>query len=282
MGQQVATPRRGNVVRSRAPATAAMAALALAALAAAGLPVPTAAQAPSRPWTARVGYERDLIDSTAPQWTDWQRWSVGVMRGFEGGSVAVELMRSRRFGLDDDAAALDLYLDLASRTYVNARAQIAPDARVSAEGDYRVELYQGFGTGWEGSAGARLLSIGGRDVRVFGASLARYLPGWYLRARADLNPSFDHAALLASAAARRYLTGPEGFVELAAGTGEEVVEVAPGDDGADADIRGSRFVALRAELFPHQRFGLSAGLSYNGLDDLPSRVGVGLSGIARF
>lgn len=253
-----------------------------AILGAAAFATAAAAQAPAPPWTTRAAYARDLIDSAEPRWTDWERWSLGLARRFDGGSAAVELIRSRRFGLDDDAAAVDLYVDLAARTYVNARAQVAPDARVSAEQDYRLELYQGLGRGWEGSAGARLLVLDGEDVQVYGASIARYLPGWYLRGRADLNPSFDRTAILVSAAARRYLAPLDGFVELAAGTGEEVVEIAPGGDGAVADIRGSGFVALRAELFPRDRLGLAASLSNTAVDDLPTRVGVGITGIVRF
>lgn len=263
-------PRRTSLPALLGPGLAAVAALALIP------PAPAAAQVD---WAARASYERQVIDSELPGWSDWESGWIEGRRFWERGNVALQLHRSRRFGVTDAAAAVDGYADIASRTYVHAHLQIAPGARVRAEQDHRITLSHAVHGGWEGSLGYRFMKLTPTDAHILQAAVGRYLPGWYLRLRGSLNPSFEENATFASAAARRFLPSLDGFVEVSAGAGQEVVEVAV---GPAVDIRGSRFASVRTELFPWSSVGVAGELSYHGLAELPTRVGIGASLIARW
>ena len=245
--------------------------LSIALLAVAGAAIPAAAGAQSPPpWRAWVGLDAYTFDTDLPQWEDWVSASVGIQRSTDWGALGVGAFRSRRFGLHDDGAAAEAYIETVDRGYAHVRAQVVPDAHALPSADLRLELFQGFGDGWEASAAARRLVVSGENIEVYGLGLARYLPGWYLRARLDVNPTFEETALSYSASARRYLAGIEGFLELAAGTGEEVAEVAA---GPVVDLRAGTSLTGRAELFPYRRAGLAAGITYATLEDLPTRYG---------
>lgn len=244
-----------------------------------------AAVAPAAPasgqatWVARASYERQVIDSGLPAWSDWESAVLQGRRIWRRGSLALQLHRSRRFDETDLAAAVDGYLDVTSSTYVHAHLQVAPDAHVRARQDHRLDLFHATPGGWEASAGYRFMDFSPEAVHIVQASLGRYLPGWYVRALASLNPSFEENATFISAAARHFLPSVDGFVEVSAGAGEEVIEVAV---GPAVDIRGSRFASARAELFPWPSVGMAAELSYHGLTDLPTRIGIGATVIARW
>lgn len=258
------------------PATIRLMLLALAVPMALAGPVPTAAQ---DGWRARASYERQVVDSELPRWSDWESWGLEARRSWETGNLALELLRSRRFGVVEAAAAADGYLNITPRTYVHARLQVAPDARVRAGQDHRLEVFHATPAGWEASGGYRFMVFSPDEVHVFNASLARYLPDWYLRIGASVNPSFEENATSAAAAARRFIPSLDGYVEIAAGAGEEVVEV---DAGPVVDIRSSRFASARTELFPWTPVGLAGQLSYHELGGLPSRLGLAATLIVRW
>lgn len=245
--------------------------LSLAFLAAAGAAIPAGATAQSPPpWRAWVGLEAYTFDTDLPQWEDWLTASAGIQRSSEWGALGVEVFRSRRFGLRDEGAAAEAYIQTLDRGYAHVRGQVVPDAVVLPSADLRLELFQGFGDGWEASAAARRLVVSGESIAIYGLGLARYLPAWYLRARFDVNPTFEETALYYSASVRRYLSRIEGFLELAGGTGEEVAEVAA---GPVVDLRAGTSLTARAELFPYRRAGVAAGITYATLEDLPTRYG---------
>lgn len=250
--------------------------LALAVAAALAPASPTSAQ---EDWRARASYERQVVDSELPQWSDWESWGLEARRSWDTGNLALELLRSRRFDVVEAAAAADGYLNITPRTYVHARVQVAPDARVRAEQDHRLELFHATPAGWETSGGYRFMRFAPDNVHVFNASLARYLPNWYLRVGASLNPSFEENATAATAAARRFIPSIDGYVEIAGGAGKEVVEV---DAGPVVDIRSSRFASVRTELFPWTSVGLAGQLSFHELGGLPSRLGLAATVIARW
>lgn len=223
-------------------------------------------------WRARVSYERQVVHSELPLWTDWESWRIEGRRVWERGSLGLGLLRSRRFDMDDNAAAVNGYLDVTPGTYIHTRLQVSPGARALPEQDHRLVLSHATTTGWEASAGYRFLGLSPENVHVLHAALGLYLPGWYLRARGFLNPSFEENATFMSGAARRFLPSLDGYVEVSAGAGEEVVEVAA---GPAVDIRSSRSAGIRADLFPWESVGLAGGLSYHGLGGLPTRLGIG-------
>lgn len=227
-------------------------------------------------WRAWASYEHQLIDSELDHWSDWQLWNAAVERRQGWGSIAGQWLRTRRFGITDDAAVADAYIRLPAGWYMNGRVQLAPDARVLPEQDYRAEVFAAL-DGWEPSVAYRVFvfdaaggsAAGPQRLEVLGLGLGRYIPGWYLRARADIvEPFAGDGSTFLSASVRRYLARVDGFVEAVAGAGREVVEVAA---GPAIDTRASRAASVRAEIFPGARLGFAAGVGYNWLDALPTR-----------
>ncbi len=230
-------------------------------------------------WSATAEVAVETFDSQLPAWSDWVRWGAGLERRFDGGALLVEGFRSRRFGEWDAGAVGEAYVELGSRTYLHARGQVVPDALALPTSDVRLELFQGVGDGWEVSASGRRMAVRSEDIWVYGASTAKYLGSWYLRGRADVSSSTGGEALYVTGAARRYLTGVEGLVELSAGTGREVADVAA---GPVVDLRDGSSVALRLEAFPRHALGLGAGVSWATLDGVPDRIGGRLGLIYRW
>ena len=228
-------------------------------------------------WQAILSSERQVLD--AEEWSDWESWGIEVRRTWDRGTFALSAVRSERFDLVDHIAALDGYVNVTRHTYLNGRLQFSHDPQVVPAQDYRLEVFHAFRPGWEGSVGHRLMDVSPEDVHVFNVSVARYLPGWYLRLRGDFTPSLDETGLFVGTVIRRSLPSLDGNVEAGAGAGEEVVDVAA---GPTVDVRASRFVSLRTQLFPWDRTGISGGLAYYAINDLPARVAMRVAAIVRW
>lgn len=228
---------------------------------------PTCARAQVE-WSARFSYERQVIRSEEPQWSDWERVEGETRADLGRVNAGLRAFRSHRFGLADEGVAGDLYVDLTDRAYAYLSAGFAPEARVTATQDHAAALFFSIPGGWEASVGYRYLRPAEQVVQAVHASVVRYLPGWYLRLRADFTPSLDENASFFSGNARRYIPALDGYVEAGAGAGREVVEVS---EGPVVDLRTSRFAGVRAEVFPTHSVGLTAGLAYHYLRDLPER-----------
>lgn len=136
--------------------------------------------------TIAAGYT--WLATVSADWTDvgngprWNDQDVGIRHYTPAGSLAFETLRAHRFGLHDYAWALDGYVNLWPRAYANVRYQRGAAARLFPANSGRVELYQGFGRGWEASASDDVLGFAAR-VNIYGASIANYVGDWYVQLR---------------------------------------------------------------------------------------------------
>lgn len=98
------------------------------------------------------------------------------------GSIALEQLTLRRFGIDDVAYAIDAYPRLWTGAYANVRLQSAASPQLYPRDAWRIELYQSLGDGWEIAASRDELGFNSR-VRIDGLSLGRYWGNFFARWR---------------------------------------------------------------------------------------------------
>ena len=126
--------------------------------------------------------------SLSSSWTDvgtgslWSDQTASIRHYTKGGSLGFETLRAHRFGLHDDAWALDGYANLWSGAYANLRYQRGAAARLFPANAGRAELYQSLGNGWEASVSDDVLGFASR-VNIYGVSIAKYTGDWYVQLR---------------------------------------------------------------------------------------------------
>ena len=64
---------------------------------------------------------------------------------------------------------------------MNGTYRHSPEHDFLPRHDGRLELFQGFGSGFEGSLNARFMNFDAVDVDIYGLSLGRYWNDWYVR-----------------------------------------------------------------------------------------------------
>ncbi|MBI3269588.1 MAG: YaiO family outer membrane beta-barrel protein [Planctomycetes bacterium] len=206
---------------------------------------------------------------------DQHTYTISLQRRFDWGSATLEGIESHKFGLSDEAVALDSFVDLWDRSYGNVRVQYDPDHEVFAETDARLEIFQGFGSGWEASGNYRRLDAPDLGVDLFGVSLAKYLGNWYLRTAA----TFSDGGTIVNHSLQQffrwyYLGNGDDFVELGGGWSEsvEILDEAAGRK----DIREGHFVGIRSEKFVTEHLGFSLSTDYSHDEHSPASWGLSL------
>jgi len=246
------------------------------------LPALAAAQSPSASETSNVvsfTHEHTFISSANPGWADWTETRVGLMHTLDRGAIGGETARVKRFGLADVALTADTYIETWSGAYANIRGRITPQADVLPRWDAYAELFQSLGAGWEASASAWHMNVPAANVSVFGAGVGRYAGAWYLRALGRLSRSAGSNVGSTSILVRRYLGDSRELVEVATGTGREVVVLGAGPVVA---LRRTTSAHIRAQQFVTPVLGASAALSFNTFEGAPDRLGLSVGLLARF
>ena len=136
-------------------------------------------------WTAGLAVDRNAFSGGGSDWTDSV---LSLRRKGKAGSLGIEALESRRFGLTDHAYAADAYLQVLPRTTVNLRLQLADSARLFPRNRWRAEVFQGVGEGWELSAGYDRLGFT-TPVELLSVGVGRYTGPWYYRLRYQHVPS---------------------------------------------------------------------------------------------
>lgn len=108
--------------------------------------------------------------------------SLTLRRYADWGSIALERISVRRFGLVDQAWAVDAYPRLWSGAYANVRYQTSDRADLYPDRSWRVELFQNVGSGWELAASHDELGFGS-GVRIQAVALGRYWGSFFARWR---------------------------------------------------------------------------------------------------
>ncbi len=230
-------------------------------------------------WFAGIRHDREIITSDLPQWSDWTLSQALLVRQLKGGSVGAEIFEVGRFRRRDWGIALDGYKDLWERAYGNLQIRATPGAEVVPRADVRLEVFQAFPSGWEVSGSYRRMDFDTDDVDLVGAAVARYVGNWYLREVTTVSTLAGRAAFSFSAMARRLLSPPWEYVEVAGGLGREVMVLG---SGPTVDVRETRFLQGRIQKFLHGDWGLSAGVAYHRFEGAPQRRGLSLGLITRF
>ena len=128
-------------------------------------------------WSASLGLDHTAFSGGRQAWNDA---GLSVRRHFSKGSLAIEMLRSEHFGSSDHAWALDGYVGLWSRAYANLRYQQGPRSGILPKQEWRAEVFQGVGRGWELSASVDHLRYSG-DTEFYGVGVGRYWGNWYAR-----------------------------------------------------------------------------------------------------
>ncbi|CAN5845384.1 hypothetical protein BH23GEM3_BH23GEM3_18030 [soil metagenome] len=233
-----------------------------------------------RVWNASVEYAGQSVSGQQPR---WHTYTASVGRRFSRGALAVQVLKTRRFEFDDQAVAVDGYLDLWRGSYANLQLQHAPESDVLPRANAGAELFQGIAGGWEGSAGYRYQRFPAADVNLYVLTAGRYTGRWYLRQRNTIASTGGERAASHSLSIRRYLDSADNYLELGAGAGSEVVEITSvGAGNPVVDLRTAQFAAARVQHFLSPSFGGSLALTVNDYDGLPTRWGMSVGVVTRW
>ena len=209
-------------------------------------------------WLANLSFGRSTF---SPVSGVWNYCGASLRHYWKSGSLAAEYLDSQRFGSDDYALALDAYLDIWPRAYVNLRFQYSPHADLFPNVAYRAELFQSVGKGWELSGSYDHMYFGGSNVDMYGLGLGKYIGDWYVRWKMLLIPSSAGLGISDRLTARYYYAGNgDDFGEVSGGYGEggEFFQ----DTGIIERTRGHSFGgAFQKYITPQWGGKLSAGYS---------------------
>jgi YaiO family outer membrane protein len=245
----------------------------------AALPAPSRAQAPGRAWSAGVFYDGDYFPEASPEWADWSAMRALVQRRVGTATLGVELATVRRFEARDQNVAAEAYVVLWGQAYAHVRGSVTPDAHVLPLSDWRLTLYQGLPGAWEASGSLALLNVPGSDVTIAGLGVARYVRQWYLQGRATVADVGGERAGAASLAARRLLGEGTEYLQASAGWGREMVVLGL---GPVVDARSTWFVALTAQRFVTEVFGVHVSAGLNDFEGVPRRRSLTVGLLARY
>lgn len=206
-------------------------------------------------WQLRAGLDYTGFNRGRDAWTDT---SVSLRRKFTRGSLALEGLQADHFRQRDMAWALDGYVSLWNRAYANARYQRGPASGILARNAWRVELFQGAGSGWELSASGDHLQFG-TGTTFYGVGVGRYVGNWYARYKLQHVPgvgagSWSHRGVL-----RNYYRGnADDYLEVSAGHGRSVDL-----DRSGALVRNSNaWLGVSWVRYVGRNWGVKLGLGY--------------------
>lgn len=149
------------------------------------------------------------------------------------GSIAIERIQLKRFGLTDTAVALDAYPRLWSGAYANLRYQTSSASSLYPKQSWRAEVYQNAGGGWEWAAGHDYLGFAS-DVKIDGVAIGHYWGNFYARLRHQRVVSNHSSGSGDRFMLRYYYQGDaDHYLEINASKGRS-------DDFSTAQIAGNR------------------------------------------
>lgn len=167
-------------------------------------------------WGASLGWNHTGFTGGQQGWNDAD---LSLRRYFSQGSLALELLRADHFGTRDHALALDGYVPLWSRAYANLRYQQGPSSGVLPRQEWRAEVFQGVGQGWELSASVDHLRFAS-DTQFYGVGVGRYWGNWYARYKLQYVPGVGSGSWSNRLQLRNYYRGDAyDYVELSVSNG---------------------------------------------------------------
>lgn len=167
-------------------------------------------------WGVSLGWNHTGFTGGQPGWNDAD---LSLRRYFSQGSIALELLQADHFGSRDHALALDGYVPLWSRAYANLRYQQGPRSGVLPQQEWRAEVFQGVGQGWELSGSVDHLRFAS-DTQFYGVGVGRYWGNWYARYKLQYVPGIGSGSWSNRLQLRNYYRGDAyDYVEVSVGNG---------------------------------------------------------------
>jgi YaiO family outer membrane protein len=224
-------------------------------------------------WSASLGADWTEFSPSRASWSDYV---LSVRRHFERGSLAVEALGADRFSTSDHAWALDGYVDLWRRAYVNLRFQQGPQEHLFPGIAWRAELFQGVGRGWELSASYDRLHFSS-NVDIYGLGVGKYVGNWYVRLRHLYIPGDSSNSNSDLLLVRYYYAGDaDNYVEFAGGVGrsDELTSNVSGSSGSTHSWSTSAAFVK----FLNPRVGFKLGVAYGYGQENEPYIGRGIFG----
>ena len=220
----------------------------------AGMPAEVAA-AGGYTWGARVGLDWTGFDGGRSSWRDAD---LAIRRYFPRGSLGLEVLHADHFDTTDTAVALDAYVPLWSRAYANVRYQHGPDAGILPQRAWRMEVFQGVGSGWELSASVDRLTFSD-SIEFYGLGIGRYSGNWYGRYKLQHVPGVGSGSWSHRLQLRHYYLGnADDFWQLSLSSGRSTDVDRFGTTVRDSNAA----VGLSWTRYPHPQWGFRLGLGY--------------------
>lgn len=167
-------------------------------------------------WGASAGWDYTGFSGGRQDWNDVD---LLLRRYFSRGSLALEMLRADHFGRSNTAWALDGYVPLWSRAYANLRYQQGPASGILPKQAWRMEVFQGVGSGWELSASVDHLHYTG-NTDFYGIGVGRYVGNWYARYKLQYVPGTGSGSWSNRFVLRNYYRGDaDDYLELSASSG---------------------------------------------------------------
>lgn len=167
-------------------------------------------------WGASLSWDHTGFTGGQQGWNDVD---LSLRRYFARGSLALELLRADHFGINDTAVALDGYVPLWSRAYANLRYQQGPSSGILPQQEWRAEVFQGVGHGWEVSASVDHLRFSS-TTQFYGVGVGRYWGDWYARYKLQHVPGVGSGSWSNHFQLRNYYRGNAyDYWELSVGNG---------------------------------------------------------------
>jgi YaiO family outer membrane protein len=213
-------------------------------------------------WGATLSWDHTGFTGGQQGWNDID---LSVRRYFTQGSLAVELLRSDHFGINDTAWALDGYVPLWYRAYANLRYQQGPSSGILPRQEWRAEVFQGVGHGWELSASIDHLRFSS-DTQFYGIGVGRYWGNWYARYKLQYVPGVGSGSWSNRFLLRNYYRGDAyDYLEVAVSNGRSTDLNRFGTQVIDNNAAIS--VAWSHYLSPRWGFKVSAGYGEGSDED---------------
>lgn len=203
--------------------------------------------------------------------SDWNESTLSLRRYFDRGSLAVELLGAHRFDTNDQAWALDAYVNLWNRSYANLRYQNAPQASLFPGRAWRAELFQGVGEGWELSASYDRLEFPGTAINTVGIGVGKYVGDFYLRAQ-RLQVGGSSGASHRFLARYYYAGNADDYFEFRGGSGRS--DQVLGSNPSLVNSISSTSVSLAWVKYWNPQWGLKIGVEYGDEGDVYISRGV--------
>jgi YaiO family outer membrane protein len=205
----------------------------------------------------------------------WRELFATVALPTRFGPVIPRAGRAERGGQGGVEISVEAYPRINPKTYAWLQAAVSDDTTVYPDWRLGAELYQTFGTFWEGSLGYRRLEFDG-GVDLYTASLGRYVGSWLLVSRAFVSDDDTSVQL----AARRYSGDGRQFIGVRAARGSARDQIRTDIDLGAFD---STEIALESRLVFGERWLGDLIVGYGSGDDgAPDRFFATASLGARF